>query len=163
VPADAPDPRDFEVDNETRIVVLGSNLEYVNQADLTLEMNLPTQKPKMYMSFTPSYTTHELGWRQAYVQIQNIGEMHSRLEYKVYFSGFGPEITTEGTITRTPGENIDTVGYADYCFGAGTTIANFKVVYKTGEVDQNGVEISETVDKVVTITCEFQPIPLRSY
>jgi Regulator of chromosome condensation (RCC1) repeat/von Willebrand factor type D domain len=39
-PADKPGPRDILVDNNTRIVVLGSNLEYVESANLNLEMSV---------------------------------------------------------------------------------------------------------------------------
>ncbi len=90
IPANTPDPRDFEVDNETRIVVLGSNLEYVNPADLTLEMSI--LKPKLTTTSSTGGSSIQLfGEYQQFtnteqLKIYNTGDLHSTLEYKQYFA-----------------------------------------------------------------------------
>jgi hypothetical protein len=51
-PPNKPGPRDILVDNNTRIVVLGSNLEYVNPADLSLEMSVLGSKKEQDSAYT---------------------------------------------------------------------------------------------------------------
>ena len=90
---DYADPQDVEVDNETRVVVLGSNLEYVNPADLKLEMRLP--KPVVSVEPSTIYIQGIIGSGfnapDQIISIQNIGDVHSKLEYKVYTPGTHPD------------------------------------------------------------------------
>jgi hypothetical protein len=70
-------------------------------------------------------------------------------------NGFNPSSSSEDVLTKTE-ENPEPSSFIDvnyYCSSAGGFDANVNVVYKTGTVDENGVEILELTVVPVTATC----------
>ncbi len=148
VPANTPDSRDFEVDNDTRIVVLGSNLEYMNPADLKLEMGI--LKPKIAVSptsinasFDPNINTRIDG----IFKVANIGDVNSRLEYQLYAPGTYPN--------PNPKNNLDINGFPEAQGVLLDNMISFNYYAPQEIVKENNVDLFEH-DNYVSPRCAIE-------
>jgi hypothetical protein len=155
-PANSPDPRDFEVDNETRIVVLGSNLEYVNPADLTLEMGI--LKPKIALSTNSISLNYDENngaqWTGDFLKIANIGDVNSVLEYQMYAAGTHPD--------PNPKNNFNSNGFPE---ALGAPLDGLLVVDEAPGyiIKQNNVDLFEQNGPVYPICTRFGSFTIPIY